>query len=135
MLARIANWVFGFGFTMSIIAVIVSPEKYNMAIAALYIGMFILRNTSFKQSAKGRLMEESSGLPLSFGIIRVLSAQTGVEISHGVADQMGRYYILVPNGTYSVKIEKKNDDGSYSIAHTSGQFEVKNGTLNRAFNI
>jgi hypothetical protein len=52
-----------------------------------------------------------------------------------VADQMGRYYLLVPNGKYNVKIDKKNDDGSYSTVHTSGEFEITNGTLNRIFKI
>ena len=96
--------------------------------------MFILRRTKFKLKAKGRVFDKD-GTPMSFSFIRVFSVATNVEISHKVIDKLGRYHIILPNGNYYVKIEKKNDDGTYSLVHTSEPFEVKHGTLNKVFNI
>ena len=132
-IARISNWLFTLGFTVATVALILSPEKYNIVIFGLYIVMFIIRRTSFKLKAKGRALGKD-GTPLSFAIIRVLSAETNVEIAHTVVDSMGRYHLLVPNGSYYVKIENKNDDASYSLIYTSGPFKVIHGILNRVFN-
>jgi len=134
MLGRISNWLFGFGFTVATVALVVSPEKYNIVIFGLYVLMFILRRTSFKLRAKGRVVG-SDGLPLSFAFVRIFSIETNVEISHKVTDKMGRYHMLVPNGIYYVKIEKKNDDGTYSLVHTSNYVKIVHGTLNKVFNI
>ncbi|MFH1608668.1 MAG: hypothetical protein ABH951_01460 [Patescibacteria group bacterium] len=134
IITRILNILFGFGFSVATLALIVSPEKYNIIIFGLYIVMFILRRTKFKLRAKGRIVD-NDGTPLSYAFIRVFSVATNVEMIHKVADQMGRYHILLPNGKYYVKIEKKNNDGSYSVVHTSEPLEVVHGTLNRVFNI
>ena len=134
IIARISNWLFSFGFTIATLALLVSPEKYNIIIFGLYIAMFILRRVSFKLKAKGRLLTKH-GFPLAFAFIRIFSVETNVEIAHKVADQMGRYYALVPNGTYYAKIEKKNNDGTYTLVHTSNYFKIIHGVLNRVFNI
>ena len=134
LLSRISNWLFGFGFSVATVALVISPEKYNIVIFGLYVLMFILRRTRFKLRAKGRVVG-SDGLPLSFAVVRIFAVQTNVEIAHKVTDKMGRYHMLVPNGTYYVKIEKKNDDGSYGIVHTSDYIKIVHGTLNKVFNI
>ena len=59
-----------------------------------------------------------------------------VEIRHQVADKYGRYYCLVPKGKYYVKIEKKNDDGSYSLVYTSPVVDArKDGIIKEKFKI
>jgi len=134
IIARISNILFSFGFTVSAISLIVSPEIFNIIVFGLYILMFILRRTKFKLKAKGRVFDKD-GTPMSYSFIKVFSVATNVEISHKVIDKFGRYHILIPNGNYYVKIEKKNDDGTYSLVHTSEPFEVKHGTINKVFNI
>ncbi|MFA6524597.1 MAG: carboxypeptidase-like regulatory domain-containing protein [Candidatus Paceibacterota bacterium] len=134
LIAKISNWLFGFGFIIAGTALIVSPEKYNIIIFGVYVLMFILRKTSFKLKAKGRLIDKD-GSPLSFASIRAYAVDTNVEIAHQASDEMGRYHILLPNGTYYVKIEKKNKDGSYSVVYTSNYFKVVHGVLNSVFNI
>jgi hypothetical protein len=134
IIARISDVLFGVGFSVSAISLVVFPEEYNAVIFVLYILIFILKRTKFKLKAKGRVVD-TDGTPLSFAFVRVLSAATNVEIVHKVTDKMGRYHILVPNGKYIVKIEKKNDDSTYSLVHTSEPLEVMHGTLNKVFNI
>jgi streptogramin lyase len=134
LFSRISNILFGIGFGVATLALIVSPEKYNIIIFGLYILVFILRRIKFKFKVKGRVFDKN-GLPLSYGVIRVFSISSNVELIHKVVDRMGRYHILLPNGNYYVKIEKKNDDGSYSVVYTSESIEVTRGVLNRIFNL
>ena len=134
LVARLSNWLFSLGFTASAFALIVSPERFNLIIFALYIVIFIFRRTNFKQKARGRILDQN-GDPLSFALISVYSFETNVEIAHKAADQMGHYHILVPNGNYYVKIQKKNEDGSYSLVQTSESFKVTKGILNKVFNV
>lgn len=134
IIARITNILFAIGFGVSVISLILFPEIYNAVIFALYILIFILKRSNFKIKAKGRVVD-SDGSPFSYAFIRVYSVATNVEMLHKVLDKMGRYHILLPNGNYYVKIEKKNDDGTYSLVHTSEPIEIKHGTLNKVFNI
>jgi len=134
LIAKISNWLFGIGFVIAGTALVVSPEKYNIIIFGLYVFMFVLRRTSFRLKAKGRIVGKD-GSPLSFASIRAFAVDTNIEMAHQAADEMGRYHIIIPNGTYYVKIESKNNDGSYSVVHTSNYFKVVHGVLNRVFNI
>ncbi|MFZ2072145.1 MAG: carboxypeptidase-like regulatory domain-containing protein, partial [Minisyncoccia bacterium] len=134
LIAKISNWLFGFGFIVAGTALLVSPEKYNIIIFGLYVLMFVMRRVGFRLKAKGRVLDKD-GLPLSFAFIRAFSVETNVEIAHSVSDERGRYHMIVPNGTYYVKIEKKDNDGSYSVVYTSNYFKVVHGVLNSVFNI
>ncbi len=133
-LARISNYLFIFGFIVSAVALAFSPKIYNVVIVVLYVGMFFIRRMSFKSSAKGRLLDQNNS-SLPFALVRVFSSATDVEIAHKVADQMGRYHLLVPKGSYYVKIEKKNDDGSYSLVKTTEVMQIENGVLNKVFKV
>jgi hypothetical protein len=134
LIARISNVLFGIGFSVSALSLILFPETYNIVIFVLYILIFVLRRMKFKIRAKGRVVS-NDGSPLSYAFIRVFSVNTNVEMVHKVIDKMGRYHVILPNGKYYVKIEKKNDDGTYSLVHTSEPIEITHGTLNKVFNI
>ena len=78
-------------------------------------------------------LTEKDGDPFSFAIVRVFSSDLNVEITHKVANKIGQYYCLVPKGNYYIKIEKKNNDESYSLIHTSEVFAAENGIINKNF--
>lgn len=130
---RISNILFIFGFLVTIIAVIGSFAPYNIAILIIYVVLFILKRTILKPRPYGYVRQRDSLNPLSFAIIRVLFAGSENEVIHKVADKTGKYYCLVPNGRYYVKIEKKNSDESYTPIYTSEPIEVKDGFINQAF--
>jgi hypothetical protein len=53
-------------------------------------------------------------------------------IASKTTDKYGKYYCLVPPGKYYVKVEKKNDDGTYSTLYTSSDIDVmKKGIINQ----
>ncbi len=126
ILNRVADILFSIGFVVSLVALITAPTKYNIAIFALYIIMFILREVGLKYNSFGSVSDKE-GNPLSFAIIRIFTP-TGIEISHKVTNKTGRYYCLMSNGTYLMTIEKKNADESYTKVY-EGVHEVKHGVL------
>lgn len=128
----LSDWLFRIGFVISMVSLFLVPAPYNLVIFILYILLVILRRFGLKQKALGSLTEEG-GDPLSFAIIRVFDSELNVEITNKVADKIGRYYCLVSKGKYYVKVEKKNDDESYSTVHTSEIFEAKDGIINKNF--
>jgi hypothetical protein len=86
-----------------------------------------------KPKPHGALIDKQTNLPIPFAIVRVFSAVTNTQIIQKVANKIGKYLILVPNGNYYVKIDRKNPDESYTTIHQSEVFEVKKGTIDRKF--
>ena len=135
VLRRFFDFFFVVGFLSAIIAYIYSPYPYNLVILALYLLLLLLRFIGFKPKGYGYI-NDKEGNPLSFAILRILMSDLNVEIRHQVADKYGRYYCLVPKGKYYVKIEKKNDDGSYSLVYTSPVVDArKDGIIKEKFKI
>ncbi len=134
-ITRFTNILFYFGFTLTTLALIVTPETYNIVTFSVYVVLFALKHTILRPRPFGRLTHKGSGIPLSFAIIRVYAADINREVTKKVADKTGKYYCLIPNGKYYVKIEQKNPDESYSPLYTSAPFEVKNGYINKKFEL
>ncbi len=126
---KFSNILFGIGFFTALLALSFAPEPYNIIIAGLYVFLLILRKLGLKPRAFGRL-RESSGQPLSFAVVRIISPAIG-QIKQVVADMFGHYYCLVPPGVYSIVIEKKNGDESYSKVYEIPSLNVSNGIINK----
>ena len=136
IIRKFSDWFFVIGFAVAISAYVFAPYPYNTIILLFYFILLLLRLTGLKPAYSGYVIEKSTGLPLSFAVIRVVSPGTNFEVSHKIADAYGRYYCLVPKGRYLVKIEKKNNDGSYSLVHASETIDAsKKGIINKKFQI
>ncbi len=134
-ITRLVNTLFYFGFALTTVAVIVTPVTYNIVTFILYIVLFTLKHTVLKPRPFGKIRYKGSGIPVSFAVLRVFAASIDREVIKKVSDRNGKYYCLVPNGTYYVKIEQKNVDESYSPLYTSAPIEVKNGYINKKFEV
>jgi len=133
---RIYDLLYIVGFVVAIISYVFAPYPYNTIIMLLYLVLLLFRAFGLKPKAYGYIIDKTTGAPLSFAIIRILVPDLGVEIASKSADRYGKYYCLVPPGKYIVKIEKKNDDGSYSLFYTSGIMDTsKKGIINKIFKI
>jgi len=132
MIKIMTDWIFRIGFVISIISLFLVAAPYNLIILGLYLLLTAFRKFGLKQRAIGALTEKN-GDPLSFAVIRVFDSELKVEITNKVANKIGRYYCLVNNGKYYVKIEKKNNDESYTEILTSEVFKVENGIINKNF--
>lgn len=135
LLFRIADIFFGLGFTVASIAVITAPKTYNLAIFAMYIGVFLLRKFGIKARPFGHVVERQTSAPLSYGIIRISSVSTNVEIMHRITDAEGKYYCLLPNGQYYVRIDKKLSDGTYQTLIEKVPVVVTKGYLAETFEL
>jgi hypothetical protein len=128
----LTDWVFRIGFIISLISLFLVSAPYNLIIFGLYLVLTVVRKFGLKQKTSGSLTDKD-GNPLSFAIVRVFASDLNVEITNKVADKIGKYYCLVNKGKYYVKIEKKNDDQSYSLVYTSPVFDAQNGIINESF--
>ena len=134
-IARISNILFVFGFIITLVAVLVKPATYNIVILVVYLLLLVLKRTILKPRAYGYIESKIDKNPLSFAIMRVFYPGSSNEVIHKVTDKTGRYFCLVPNGTYYTKIENKNPDQTYTLVHTSEPIVVKNGYLGEKFEV
>lgn len=128
--ARISDILFWTGFILSTLAILITPSNYNAIIFIIYIVLFVFKRTILRPRPSGSVKYKESHEPLSFAIMHIFFAGSDHEVTHKVTDRTGRYYCLVPNGIYYVKIESKNADESYSLVYTTDPIEVKNGYIN-----
>ncbi len=135
LLLRMSDWLFRLGAIMALISLYAVPEPYNLIIFIVYVILFALRIVGLRPRTFGSLVEQQTGNPLSFAVIRVISSVANTEIAHKVADMYGRYYCLVPKGTYSVRIEKKNLDETYSVVAEIPQVFATKGIINQTFTV
>lgn len=131
-LSTIFFWV---GALFSIYAVMVSPTGYNIAIVCVSVVLYLLRTFGLQSHPKGSISEGLTKNPLSFSILRIHDIENGREISHKVADRTGRYYAIMPNGHYTVSIDKKNTDATYTNIPISEPISVTKGYLKKDFRV
>jgi hypothetical protein len=135
-LRGVSDIFFVVGFVIAIIAFFAAPYPYNSIIMGAYLLMLLLRVLGLNAKTYGSVRDKTSHGPLSFAILRIMSSTNNIEISHKITDAYGRYYCLVPKGKYYVKIEKKNEDGSYSLVHTSPVIDVsRTGIIKERFEL
>ena len=119
-----------------IIAFIFAPYPYNTIIMGSYLILLVLRILGLKPKSFGYIIDKDTNIPLSFAIIRVLLPDSNTVITSKSADKYGKYYCLIPPGKYYTRIEKKNMDGSYSLAYTSPVIDVSHkGIIKNIFKI
>jgi len=136
LMRSITNALFIFGFFVAIVALFAAPQPYNVGIFGLYILLLVLRIVGVNSKSYGTVKYEEDGEPLSFAIIKVVSAETNTEIMKKVTDRLGRYFALVPHkGDYYIKIDKKNPDESYTEVYKSPVMKISNGILDKEIKI
>lgn len=134
IMIRVADISFSVGFTVATIALIAGPTTYNISIFLLYLLMLVFKEAGIKRSSYGLVIQKGTDLPVPYAIVRILSA-TGVEVMHRITDVVGKYYALVANGNYTVTIEIKNADGTYTKVFEKPNVEVMSGLLKERFEI
>ena len=133
---KISNILFYSGFILALLLLVINVlNYYNIAILLVYLVLSLLRIVGVKSKSYGTIFERATGFPLSFAVIRVFLKDSKKEIFHRIADKFGHYYCLLPKGEYYISLEKKNNNESYSNVYTSGNFIIKNGILNKDFEV
>lgn len=123
------NTIFFFGFAFSSAAFVFTPSLVNAWIVAVYIAIFLFqvfwrarrRTTTVKRSA--------NGTPLPFAIIKAWIPGVDTVSRKVVADERGRFYMLVPPGRYYLTVEEKLPDESYREVLRTTEMELKKGVV------
>lgn len=126
---RILDGLFIFGFAATAILLFFTPNVFNATVFGLYLVFALLHLLGLTSRAFGIVKDKATGLPLSFAIVTIFSEALEAKLAEKVTDKAGRYFCLVPPGKYYVSVQKKNDDGSYSLVYTSPVFHTKKGTI------
>ncbi len=135
-IARISNFLFIFGFMFTLGSFAFKQVLFNYIILIFYIFISLVRNISILKVKKSGSVVGLDGNPLSFAILRFYSvAMPNNEFAHSISDKFGRFYRLLPNGEYIVKIEEKTGENTYSIVFTSGPIKVTEGLIKDDFKI
>lgn len=131
---RISNVLFYLGFIFAVALLLINGfNYYNTAVIVFYVILMIFKKVNLKSKTHGTIKEKDTMFPISFSVIRIFKKNGKEELFHRVVDKFGNYYCLLPKGEYFVKIDKKNNDESYTNIYTSETFNVKNGILNKDF--
>jgi hypothetical protein len=123
------------GFLVSALAVLFLVTRGNIIIFVLYIALFFTRVFGLKSRPYGSVVEKETRKPVPFAIIRISHIETGVEIMHRITDALGRYYCLLPNGSYYVRIDEKLSDGTYKMIAEKVIVAVTKGYLSVAIEV
>ncbi|MFA7191908.1 MAG: carboxypeptidase-like regulatory domain-containing protein [Candidatus Paceibacterota bacterium] len=134
ILSVVSNFLFYAGFLLAVFLIIVNGfNLYNIVVISFYIVLMIFKKINIKTKTHGVIREKDTMFPLSFAVVRIFAKGGTKEIFHRVADKHGNYYCLIPKGEYYIKIDKKNNDESYTNVYTSENLIIRNGILNKDF--
>ena len=133
MWAKIFNVLFGVGAIVALVSLIFAPAPYNFIISGLYILSYIFNYMVFKTKKSGTLKEKNTNIPLSFAIVKIFREGEDTPLVKKIADKFGDYYALIPNGRYYMKVDKKNDDSTYSEVLKTEVMDIKKGIINMNF--
>lgn len=134
LLARISLGLFFVGFIVSLFAFLGAMTLINGIVMGVYVILFIARQIVVHIAPEGGVVNKVTGEPLAFAVISIKRPETGQVIAKKVVDASGHYYAIVSNGEYTVSIEQKNADGTYTVVHTE-PVVIKHGLLSKVFEV
>lgn len=135
LIARVVDALFVVGFAVTFGIFLLVPNAYNYLVLLVYVGMITMRLLGLKRRKSGVVIDEKTGNPLSFAAIKIISVKSGQEVGHSVTDQAGRYYKLIADGIYIVRILQKVTEEHFEPVFESEPIEVKRGILNQNFSV
>ena len=74
-----------------------------------------------------------TGRPIPFALVKVWYPGINTIVRKTVADEHGRFYVLVPPGKYYMTVEAKQADGTYKEIKRTEPMELKKGVLDQDF--
>jgi hypothetical protein len=128
----IFNMIFYAGVVFSVVSLVFTPTGINMVIVAVY-GIILSFQMFWRVTHKITRVMSKSGRPIPFALIKVWYPGINTVVKKVVADEFGRFYFLVPPGTYYITIDEKQGDGSYKEVLKTEPRELKGGVVKEDF--
>jgi hypothetical protein len=134
---NIRRWLFNitfyFGFLFSTATVIFTPTPLNIGVVGIYVTILAFQIFWRSTHKVTRVMNKTTGKTLPFALIKVWYPGLNTIAKKVVTDELGRFYFLVPPGSYYVTIEAKQLDGSYVEVLKTEPMELKRGVVKQDF--
>lgn len=129
---RVSDALFAVGFILSLASFIAVQSVTNVIVFALYALFAVLKGTGVLRPKTSTVLDKE-GAPQPFVLVEVVNATIDQLITKKVASAYGRFFALVPNGKYYLKISKKSTDpaGGYTPVYTTDPFTVTEGFIHR----
>jgi hypothetical protein len=123
---RVTNIIYGVGLSVTMVSLAFLPNYFNVAALLVYILLYIF---TFRHGRRRllKIRRESTGEPVPFSIIRFFLADIHQEVKSVVADEFGRFNVLLRPGSYYLVIDEKEPDGSYRRIYQSEVVSLSNG--------
>jgi hypothetical protein len=116
---RIAERIFAFvdatslpllltGAALNTALMIFYPGKLNIAFEVLYAFLFALKLYLYltRQKGIGAVVDTENGSPIDLAAVRLYERDTNRIVQTRVTNPGGRFFILVPRGTYTISVAK-----------------------------
>lgn len=132
--ARVMKWIYRIGFLFTLGNFIVYPSWWNLILLSMYVAIQLFQ-WFWKARHQVISVRRLSGEPIPFAVIRFYMPEVNQMVKTVVADQMGRFYVLLRPGNYYYTIEEKKPDGTYNKIYQSEVMELKKGVISEDIDI
>lgn len=124
---KIAKDIYRIGFVATILFALLSPSAINFGALGLYAAIWAVDKwwqVKYKPSTITK-----NGERLAFGVIKLYFAEINQEVKKVIADEEGRFYLLVRPGRYYFTIEEQVDKDVYKEVYRSNPLTLDKGVL------
>lgn len=128
---RLFNFVFIAGLLLAVGQMLFLPSFTNLAIFGVYVFLVFAQLFWVAGHKVVSLQNLKTGEPLSFAIVKVFLPGSDQLIRKVVADELGRFYVLVPPGEYYLTVEEKLADQTYNLIYKTEPMKLKKGVVTK----
>ena len=129
----IFNAIFYVGMVFSTLTLIITPSLLNGFVVFVYFAIVVFQIFWHVTHKTTRVRSRITGKPIPFALIKAWLPGLDTVVKKTVADAMGKFYFLVPPGTYFITIEEKLPDGTYHEVLRTKDIEMKKGVIKEDF--
>lgn len=106
--------LFWTGFIFSSVILFFNPTAWNFLINAIYLISYLFQKANFHKINWGTIFDRN-GAPVAFAMVKVFSENEGNNfIARAIADEKGRYALILDEGEYLLEINSSQDGSGES---------------------
>ncbi|MCC6405337.1 MAG: carboxypeptidase regulatory-like domain-containing protein, partial [Candidatus Yanofskybacteria bacterium] len=130
--AALADAGFWVGLVMVPLNFVLMPNPFTLGTLFLFLGTASLRLWGIQEHPFGVVLDAATGRAMPFALI-TLDDMTGKRVAFAVSDERGRYFLVVPRGTY--RMTTQSSASVVPPRRTTNIIEVGKGWITRSLTI
>jgi hypothetical protein len=128
----LADAGFWLGLIMVPLNFILAPTPFTLGVVFLFLGTASLRLWGIQEHPFGIVQDAAADRPMPFALI-TLNDLSGTRVAFTVSDERGRYFLVVPRGTYELTISTPAT--ITPLRQTKQTIEAKKGWITRELTV